>query len=131
MTEENKVQCTYASRNNEELEQRHYDVWAAEHDRDLDESFGWVGPKVGAKSEAAGRWELLEVSDKVKILPKGEPEVEHQLWAYGVRPDGEWDGNKGLAGRYVGGPACADTIGEPCRGAEYKLGNVGGFRYGS
>jgi hypothetical protein len=39
---------------------------------------------------------------QVKVLPKGGPEVEHQLLAYGMRPDGEWDGNKGLAGRYFG-----------------------------
>ena len=212
MTEDNKVQWIYASRNNEELEQR-YDVWAVEYDRDLDESFGWIGPKVGAQVfarhvpksavildagagtglvgvelrelgyaditamdmsqgmldeaakkgvyrqldqmvlgqkldyadgafdavisigvltlghapaesldelvrvtksgghvvfslrpdvyeeqgfkekqsalEAAGRWRLVEVSDKVKIMPKGEPEVEHQVWVYRARSDGE------------------------------------------
>ena len=212
MTEDNKVQWIYASRNNEELEQR-YDVWAAEYDRNLDESFGWVGPKVGAQVfarhvpksavildagagtglvgielkelgyaditamdmsqgmldeaakkgvyrkldqmvlgqkldyadgafdavisigvltlghapaesldelvrvtksgghvvfslrpdvyeeqgfkekqsalEAAGRWRLVEVSDRVKIMPKGEPEVEHQVWVYRARSDGE------------------------------------------
>ncbi len=212
MTEESKVQWIYASKDNEELEQR-YDVWAGEYDKDLDESFGWVGPKVGAEVfarhvprsavvldagvgtglvgveltelgytditgmdmsqgmldeaarkglyrqldqmvmgqkldyadgafdavisigvltlghapaesldelvrvtksgghvvfslrpdvyeehgfkekqaalEAAGRWELAEVSDKVKIMPKGEPEVEHQVWAYRVCSHGE------------------------------------------
>ncbi len=212
MTEDNKVQWIYASRNNEELEQR-YDVWAAEYDRDLDESFGWVGPKVGAQVfarhvpksamildagagtglvgvelrelgyaditamdmsqgmldeaakkgvyrqldqmvlgqkldyadgafdavisigvltlghapaesldelvrvtksgghvvfslrpdvyeeqgfkekqsalEAEGRWRLVERSEKVKIMPKGEPEVEHQVWVYRARSDGE------------------------------------------
>lgn len=212
MTKENKVQWIYASRNNEELEQR-YDVWAEEYDRDLDESFGYVGPRVGVEVfarhvprsavildagagtglvgvelsklgytditgmdmsqgmldesakkgvyrqldqmvlgqklgyaddafgavisigvltlghapaesldelvritkadgyvvfslrpdvyeehgfkekqsalEATGRWELVEVSDRVKIMPKGEPEVEHQVWAYRVCRDGE------------------------------------------
>lgn len=212
MTEESKVQWIYASKDNEELEQR-YDVWAGEYDKDLDESFGWVGPKVGAEVfakhvplaavildagvgtglvgvelrklgytnitgmdmsqgmldeaarkgvyrqldqmvmgekldyiddafdavisigvltlghapaesldelirvtksgghvvfslrpdvyeehgfkqkqaalKAAGRWELVEVSDKVKIMPKGEPEVEHQVWVYRVSPGGE------------------------------------------
>ncbi len=39
--------------------------------------------------EAAGRWELVEVSDKVNILPKREPPVEHQVWVYRVCPDGK------------------------------------------
>ena len=28
-----------------------------------------------------GRWELVEVSDPYQPMPKGEPEVEHRLWA--------------------------------------------------
>lgn len=34
--------------------------------------------------ERAGRWRLVEVSDEVKIMPKGEPEVGHQVWVYQV-----------------------------------------------
>ena len=34
--------------------------------------------------EDSGAWKLVEVSPKVKILPKGEPEVEHQVWVYEV-----------------------------------------------
>lgn len=31
-----------------------------------------------------GSWKLIEVSPEVKILPKGEPEVTHQVWVYQV-----------------------------------------------
>jgi ubiquinone/menaquinone biosynthesis C-methylase UbiE len=37
-----------------------------------------------AALESAGRWKLVEVTKPVHILPKGEPEVEHQVWAYRV-----------------------------------------------
>jgi SAM-dependent methyltransferase len=32
----------------------------------------------------AGVWRLVEVSDEVKIMPRGEPEVGHQVWVYRV-----------------------------------------------
>jgi len=34
--------------------------------------------------ESAGKWELAEASEKKKVLPKGEPDVFHQIWAYKV-----------------------------------------------
>ena len=34
--------------------------------------------------EDDGRWLLVEVSDPVKTLPKGEPDVFHQVWVYKV-----------------------------------------------
>jgi SAM-dependent methyltransferase len=34
--------------------------------------------------EAAGRWQFLEVSETFRPLPKGEPEVQHQVWVYKV-----------------------------------------------
>jgi len=34
--------------------------------------------------EAAGNWKLVEVTEKFQPLPKGEPEVYHQVWAYQV-----------------------------------------------
>ncbi len=37
-----------------------------------------------AELEASGEWKLVEVSPEVKILPKGEPEVAHQVWVYRV-----------------------------------------------
>jgi SAM-dependent methyltransferase len=37
-----------------------------------------------AEIEVAGRWKLVEVSDETKIMPKGEPEVAHQVWVYQV-----------------------------------------------
>ena len=33
---------------------------------------------------AAGKWRLTEVSDPFQTLPKGEPEVFHQVWVYQV-----------------------------------------------
>jgi predicted TPR repeat methyltransferase len=37
-----------------------------------------------AELEAAGRWKMVEVSEEVKIMPKGEPEVAHQVWVFRV-----------------------------------------------
>ena len=34
--------------------------------------------------EAAGKWKLAEISDTYQPLPKGEPEVFHQIWAFQV-----------------------------------------------
>ena len=34
--------------------------------------------------EAAGRWRLTEVSEEFQPLPKGEPDVYHQVWVYQV-----------------------------------------------
>ena len=35
--------------------------------------------------ETAGRWSLVERSGRYRPMPKGEPEVEHQVWTYRVR----------------------------------------------
>lgn len=37
-----------------------------------------------AELESRGEWELAEVSDPVQVLPKGEPDVFHQVWVYRV-----------------------------------------------
>jgi len=34
--------------------------------------------------ESEGRWQLVEVGDPFQALPKGEPEVFHQIWVYRV-----------------------------------------------
>lgn len=34
--------------------------------------------------QSAGKWKLTEASDEFQPLPKGEPEVFHQIWAYQV-----------------------------------------------
>ena len=34
--------------------------------------------------EADGKWRLAEVTDPFQPLPKGEPEVYHQIWVYQV-----------------------------------------------
>ena len=36
------------------------------------------------KLEKLGRWNLAEVTDEVRCLPKGEPDVFHQIWVYQV-----------------------------------------------
>ena len=33
---------------------------------------------------AAGKWKLAEVGDEFQTLPKGEPEVYHQVWVYQI-----------------------------------------------
>jgi SAM-dependent methyltransferase len=34
--------------------------------------------------ENGGKWKLVEVSEKKQVLPKGEPDVFHQMWVYRV-----------------------------------------------
>ena len=48
MDENNSVQWVYNAHDREELEKR-YDAWAADYDRDLNESFGYIGPRLGAE----------------------------------------------------------------------------------
>ena len=35
---------------------------------------------------SAGKWELVEVTKPFRALPKGEPDVYHQVWVYQVSP---------------------------------------------
>lgn len=48
MTEQNRVQWVYSSRNLDELQQR-YDQWASDYDADLEKDFGWFGPQLAAE----------------------------------------------------------------------------------
>ena len=32
--------------------------------------------------EAAGRWKLVKLGEPLQALPKGEPDVFHQLWVF-------------------------------------------------
>jgi len=34
--------------------------------------------------ESRGKWKLMEASEKFQALPKGEPDVYHQVWVYEV-----------------------------------------------
>ena len=34
--------------------------------------------------ERSGKWQLAELSEPYRPLPKGEPEVVHRIWAYQV-----------------------------------------------
>ena len=36
------------------------------------------------KLEAAGQWKVAQVTDPFQPMPKGEPEVFHQIWAFQV-----------------------------------------------
>ena len=36
--------------------------------------------------ESEGKWKLAEVSEEFQPLPKGEPDVYHQVWVYQVAP---------------------------------------------
>lgn len=47
MTEQNRVQWIYSSKDNAELEAR-YDEWASEYDADVVGDFGYLGPRRGA-----------------------------------------------------------------------------------
>ena len=48
MTEQNRVQWVYSSRDNGELAER-YDQWAKDYDTDLERDFGWLGPQRAAE----------------------------------------------------------------------------------
>jgi len=37
-----------------------------------------------AALESEGKWKFVEVSEKFQTLPKGEPDVYHQVWVYQV-----------------------------------------------
>ncbi len=37
-----------------------------------------------AALEAAGKWQLVETTEQFQTLPKGEPDVYHQVWVYRV-----------------------------------------------
>lgn len=47
MTEQNRVQWVYSSKDLTELQQR-YDQWAADYDSDLEKDFGWSAPALAA-----------------------------------------------------------------------------------
>jgi len=49
---------------------------------DIYESHGFKEKQ--ATLESAGKWKLIEVGEKLQSLPKGEPEVYHQVWVYQV-----------------------------------------------
>jgi SAM-dependent methyltransferase len=37
--------------------------------------------------EVKGKWKLVEVSEEFQPLPKGEPDVYHQVWVYKINAD--------------------------------------------
>lgn len=37
-----------------------------------------------ATLDSEGKWQLVEVSDKLQVLPKGESDIYHQVWVYRV-----------------------------------------------
>jgi SAM-dependent methyltransferase len=40
--------------------------------------------EVQTSLESDGKWKLVELGDPMQILPKGEPDVLHQVWVYEV-----------------------------------------------
>ena len=49
---------------------------------DIYEENGFKGKH--AALEASGAWSLVEVTEPQHVLPKGEPEVQHQVWVFRV-----------------------------------------------
>jgi SAM-dependent methyltransferase len=49
---------------------------------DVYEESGFKEKMIGLEND--GKWELVEASDKKQVLPKGEPDVFHQIWVYRV-----------------------------------------------
>ena len=78
MTEQNKVQWIYASKDRDELQAR-YDEWAADYDADLERDFGYLGPQRGADIFA----ELVPTSARVLDAGAGTGLVGAALKAKG------------------------------------------------
>ena len=69
MESRDRVQWIYSSRGNQELSER-YDQWAKDYDADLDEEFGWLGPKRAVEVFAVGcqrNWTVLEAEQPEEI----------------------------------------------------------------
>ncbi len=49
---------------------------------DVYEDSGFKEKQTALESE--GKWKLVEVSEKFQTIPKGEPDVYHQVWVYQV-----------------------------------------------
>ena len=49
---------------------------------DVYEESGFKEKMTGLEND--GKWKLVEVSEKKQVLPKGEPDVFHQIWVYKV-----------------------------------------------
>ena len=64
MTESNKIQWIYSSKDNQELQER-YDQWAGDYDKDLADDFGWIGP--ARTAEVLAR----HVSTDARVLDAG------------------------------------------------------------
>jgi len=64
MERRDSIQWIYSSQDNQELAER-YDQWAKDYDADLDEEFGWIGPKRAVEVFTH------HVSQKAKVLDAG------------------------------------------------------------
>lgn len=49
---------------------------------DVYENNGFKEKQLALESE--GKWKLVEAGEKLQILPKGEPDIYHQVWVYQV-----------------------------------------------
>ncbi|KPK24861.1 MAG: methyltransferase [Dehalococcoidia bacterium SG8_51_3] len=49
---------------------------------DVYEGSGFKEKMTGLEND--GKWKLVEASEKKQVLPKGEPDVFHQIWVYEV-----------------------------------------------
>ena len=49
---------------------------------DVYEGSGFKEKMTGLENDS--KWKLVEVSEKKQVLPKGEPDVFHQMWVYEV-----------------------------------------------
>ena len=95
--ENNVVQWVYSASNEKELAER-YDEWAKTYDKDLDEDFGWVGPRV-AVDVAAKYFEknarILDAGAGTGLVGKGiQAVVERQAvpgerWIFLSSKDGD------------------------------------------
>jgi len=54
---------------------------------DVYEGDGFKEKQLGL--ESAGKWKLVEVSGELQGIPKGEPDIRHQVWVYQVTPPTE------------------------------------------
>ena len=91
MEEQNRVQWVYSAQNNQELSDR-YDEWAGDYDKDLDQDFGWLGPRKAAETFAK------YVSTEARILDAGAGTglVGQELATLGFRDIAAMDMSPGM-----------------------------------
>ena len=80
MNVENRVQWVYSSTSNEDLAER-YDEWAKDYDVDLQQEFGWIGPRKATEMIR----KYVPMDARILDAGVGTGLVGQDLWEMGYR----------------------------------------------